>query len=79
MAHETLCCPVCRFGGSAAVTSLKGCSLCLAVARAEEQQRQFELSEFKLLHAEESGEMNDGGDRWVLLRIKGLTCRLILL
>jgi hypothetical protein len=54
------------------VTSLKGCSLCLAVARAEEQQRQFELSEFKLLHAEESGEMNDGGDRWVLLRIKGL-------
>jgi hypothetical protein len=52
-----------RFGGSAAVTSLKVCSLCLAVARMEETQRQFELNEFKLLHAEESREMNDGGDR----------------
>jgi hypothetical protein len=29
----------------------------------EETQRQFELNEFKLLHAEESREMNDGGDR----------------
>ena len=46
------------------MTSLKGCSLCLAVARMDVRQRQFELNEFKLLHAEESGEMNDGGDRW---------------
>lgn len=53
-----------RFGGAAAVTTLKGCSLCLAVARKEERQRQFELNEFKLLHAEEGGEMNDGGDRY---------------
>jgi len=56
-----------RFGGSAAVTSLKACQVCLAAARAEERQRQFELSEFKLLRENERMEMNSSGDSYLLV------------
>ena len=56
-----------RFGGSAAVTSLKACQVCFAAARAEERQRQFELSEFKLLRENERMEMNSSGDSYLLV------------
>lgn len=56
-----------RFGGSAAVTSLKPCQICLSVARAEERQRQFELSEFQLLRENDKLDMNSSGDSYLLV------------
>lgn len=43
-----------KFGGSPAVHSLAVCQPCLVMARAEHQQKEFELQEFKLLHSQES-------------------------
>jgi len=56
-----------RFGGPAAVTNLKTCQICLAAARAEERQRQFELSEFKLLRENEKLDMESSGDSYLLV------------
>ena len=56
-----------RFGGSAAVTSLKPCQVCLAASRAEQRQRQFELSEFQLLRENDKLDLNTGGDSYLLV------------
>jgi len=56
-----------RFGGSAAVTSLKTCQACLAAARAEERQRHFELSEFKLLQDQDKNDLSGAGDCFLLV------------
>ena len=29
-----------------------------------QRQKEFELAEFKMLHSEEGGERDQGGDRW---------------
>ena len=52
-----------HFGGSSAVTKLQPCQYCLAAALAEQRQKEFELAEFKMLHSEEGGERDQGGDR----------------
>lgn len=56
-----------RFGGSAAVTCLKPCQICLATARAEERQRQFELSEFQLLRENDKIDISSSGDCYLLV------------
>jgi len=56
-----------RFGGSAAITSLKPCQVCMEAARAEERQRQFELSEFQLLREHEKADMTGSGDSYLLV------------
>jgi len=54
------------FGGPSAVTKLQPCQICLAAAAAEQRQKEFELAEFKMLHSEEGGERDQGGDRFCL-------------
>jgi ubiquitin carboxyl-terminal hydrolase 20/33 len=56
-----------RFGGSAAVTCLKPCQICLATARAEERQRQFELTEFQLLRDQDKVDVSGSGDSYLLV------------
>jgi len=51
-----------RFGGSAAVNRLQRCDICYAEAEEEERQKQFQLEEFKKLHAAETEEWNSGCD-----------------
>ena len=51
-----------RFGGSAAVNRLQRCDICYAEAEEEERQKQFQLEEFKKLHAAETEEWNTGCD-----------------
>ena len=46
------------------MTKLQACQYCLAAAHAEQRQKEFELAEFKMLHSEEGGERDQGGDRW---------------
>jgi len=57
------------FGGSPAVTKLQACQYCLAAAHAEQRQKEFELAEFKMLHSEEGGERDQGGDRYCLTAV----------
>ena len=56
-----------RFGGSAAVTALNPCQVCLHVSKEEEKQRLFELNEFKLLQKQDKIEMNSMGDTYLLV------------
>jgi len=53
-----------RFGGSVAVNRLQRCDICYAEAEEEERQKQFQLEEFKALHAAETEECNSGGDMY---------------
>ena len=34
-----------------------------------QRQKEFELAEFKMLHSEEGGERDQGGDRWKLFNL----------
>lgn len=53
-----------RFGGSVAVNRLQRCDICYLAAEEEERQKQFQLEEFKALHAAETEECNSGGDMY---------------
>jgi len=53
-----------RFGGCVAVNRLQRCDICYAEAEEEERQKQFQLEEFKALHAAETDDCNSGGDMY---------------
>ena len=47
-----------------AVNRLQRCDICYAEAEEEERHKQFQLEEFKALHAAEAHECNSGGDMY---------------
>jgi len=53
-----------RFGGCVAVNRLQRCDICYAEEEEEEQNKQFQLEEFKALHAAEAEDCTRGGDMY---------------